>query len=288
MRKYLLCRPKGGLNDTLCQIEKCWRYAETHGRILVVDAKQSGLLDDFAVYFEQRRNGSDVKLSLDNEMLLSMDQMNVRPETVSGRIADYEAYYEIDVHNYLEAKSSRQLAFDMERDHPETLLVHHQCGGGAMSVDCLERLKLRSRVAAEVNKRLSTIDGSYSAIHVRNTDMDTDYRPFFEEMKPKLTGKTVLMCSDDVGCIEYAKRYFDESNVVTISDIPDTGGQSLHEGSAFYGYTVNLDAIADLLAMAASEEVLFANTTRGTVSGYSRFARLLNRRQDIVRGLLSP
>ena len=35
--QVVLCRPEGGFNDILCQIELCWRYADAHERVLVVD-----------------------------------------------------------------------------------------------------------------------------------------------------------------------------------------------------------------------------------------------------------
>jgi hypothetical protein len=50
--RFVLCMPAGGLNDVLCQIEKCWRYAERHGRKLVIDTAKTGLLDSFDQYFK--------------------------------------------------------------------------------------------------------------------------------------------------------------------------------------------------------------------------------------------
>ncbi|MEY3069700.1 MAG: hypothetical protein RLZZ456_1399 [Pseudomonadota bacterium] len=48
--RYLLCRPEGGFNDMLCQIELCWHYAEANGRTLIVDSAVTGFGDDFATY----------------------------------------------------------------------------------------------------------------------------------------------------------------------------------------------------------------------------------------------
>lgn len=35
--KVILNRPVAGLNDTLCQVARCWDYAIDHDRILVID-----------------------------------------------------------------------------------------------------------------------------------------------------------------------------------------------------------------------------------------------------------
>jgi hypothetical protein len=48
---FLLCRPHGGLNDTFCQIEKCWRYAEKFGRTLIIDTRKSCLFGEFSDFF---------------------------------------------------------------------------------------------------------------------------------------------------------------------------------------------------------------------------------------------
>lgn len=285
--QYLLCRPQGGLNDTLCQIETCWRYAETHRRFLVVDATQSGFLDDFSNYFEPRHGNAAVRLTLDERELSAFNDMDARPDVVSGRIADYRVVYDFSVRNFLEEESGTRMTFDMVHHHSERLLVHHQCGGGGVAVDCLERLKLKESVAAEIADRLSGIDRPYISVHVRNTDLKTDYAAFFETIRPRVAGKRVLLCSDDHACVAEAKRFFGESHVVTISNIPDTGGRPLHDNRALRRYDANVDAIADLLGLALGEDVLFAKTERNTVSGFSKLAHRLNKRPDVVRGLLS-
>lgn len=52
--RLLLCRPLGGLNDILCQIESCCRYAERFGRTVVVETDfhcTKSFRDDFSRYF---------------------------------------------------------------------------------------------------------------------------------------------------------------------------------------------------------------------------------------------
>ena len=59
-KKYILCRPVGGLNDIFCQIEKCWQYAEKYNRILIVDTdKSQGLLgQNFLDFFFLKKKNS--------------------------------------------------------------------------------------------------------------------------------------------------------------------------------------------------------------------------------------
>ena len=286
--RYLLCRPQGGFNDTLCQIEKCWRYAAKYRRTLLVDTTRSGLLDDFSNYFAPRKERAHIKLTLDADMLAALNAMDTRPDAIAGRIDSYDVDWCPDIANFLDKETRQQLAFDRERNHPETLLVHHQCGGGRKSVNCLARLKLTRSVAEEVERRLANLESPYLALHVRYTDMQTAYEDYFESISEDVKGKTLLVCSDNVACVDHAKRYFTESDIVTVSSIPDTGGRPLHYNSALDRYATNVDALVDLLAMAGSKTVLFAKTARGTKSGFSGLARHLNRRPNIVRHLLAP
>jgi len=57
MPRYVLCRPLGGLNDILCQIERCCRYAVRFDRIVVVETdfpRTIYFADAFDRYFESR------------------------------------------------------------------------------------------------------------------------------------------------------------------------------------------------------------------------------------------
>ena len=66
--KFLLCRPQGGLNDTLCQIELCWRYAARFNRTLIIDARKSGLHADFSEFFQQKKASNKILLDVSSEM----------------------------------------------------------------------------------------------------------------------------------------------------------------------------------------------------------------------------
>jgi hypothetical protein len=47
--RILLCRPQGGLNDTLCQIHRCIIYAFVHHRKLIIDTTRAGFLMNFPI-----------------------------------------------------------------------------------------------------------------------------------------------------------------------------------------------------------------------------------------------
>ena len=170
--------------------------------------------------------------------------------------------------------------------HRRIILIHHDCGGGENSIECLKWLKFTKKVSDEITNRLSQLKKPYSAIHIRNTDYQTDYVPFFEEIAPKVAGKNLLVCSDDYACIEYAKKYFVDSHIVTVSNIPDTGGKSLHNNEDLDLYQTNLDALVDLVALSLSDELHLCPHSLGELSGYSKLVRNLNSQKELVWELL--
>ncbi len=294
MTRSLLCRPVGGLNDILCEIERCWRYAERFGRILVVDTLGSGLVDHFDRSFEPRSAEAPVLFHASADVIERLAGLSVLPAVLGGRLRAYETRWQGT--ECLDAASGVPLTFDFERDHDADLLVHQQSAGGLLSLDCLGRLRFREDVAKEIRRRLPIRPNGYAAIHVRNTDMRTNYRPLFRRLRRELAGKDVLIASDNASVIAFARTYFTASTIFTVSDIPDTGGARLHRNAALDRPATNLDSFVDLLALAGAETLHFERHERWNrwlgllakrpVSGFSQLAEGLQQRPDLVESLL--
>lgn len=91
--KYLLCRPRGGLNDTLSQIEKCWRYADSHDRILIVDTEyliSYGIGIAFDKIFKLKKHSENVLLKLDPLLRAELNLASVFPSPLKSRIDSYK------------------------------------------------------------------------------------------------------------------------------------------------------------------------------------------------------
>ncbi|MEP2943055.1 MAG: hypothetical protein ABJL18_07920 [Hyphomicrobiales bacterium] len=280
------------MNDLLCQIEPCWRYCIDYNRKLIIDSSASGLLDDFFNYFEPRDNEiiyarpewlKKIILFLSSRRMSKKYYIDlwaklcstVRSITLSPDQRSLDS-------NYL----SKRETFNMEVPHEKKILIHHMAGGGDKSIQCLERLKFTKKVSDEIINRLSKIEKSYSAVHIRNTDYQTDYVPFFEDIAPKVKGKNLLICSDDHACIEYAKKYFVDSRIMITSTIPDTDGKPLHSNKNLDRYQTNLDALVDLVALSLSDELHVCSHVKGELSGYSMLAMNLNTQKELVWELL--
>jgi hypothetical protein len=116
--------------------------------------------------------------------------------------------YNEELLNFVDGDSGEALTFSFEKDWTEQLLVHCQCGGGKLGIACLGRLSLQPSISTTVLNRISLLPSDYIGVHVRNTDMQTAYKPFFETLLPAIKGVNILICSDDRNSIDFCKQIF--------------------------------------------------------------------------------
>lgn len=303
MEQYLLCRPCGGLNDTLVQVLKCLRYSEKHHRILVIDSKKSGLMADFDEFFQLHSSITRIHHRLDDELAAMLQTASFFPPLQSSDPLAYVSGFDNRYRNYSESLSGQRLSFDFSRSYTQQLLIHEQCGGG-VSVDLFRYLTLTAPTRAFVVDKLSVLPASYSAIHVRNTDHQTDYQRFFSALKRKRLERDILVCSDDMAVIDFAQDFFRGHVVHTMGKPLVASGQPLHRpwfyNSQSERQMATCNAIADLLALAGAKKLFFSKVNNGGIlgnsrlaimlngklSGFSRLARDLRRQQDLRARLL--
>ena len=298
--KIVLCRLRGGLNDMLGQIEKCYRYCRKYKRKLFIDGSLSGFLDDFANYFIPR----DAIMSFEKIDFLT-PPFDVFPKCLSNDLYNYKEGYDRNICLYT-AKDGIPITFDFEKDYDEQILIHHQAGGGFIGILTLARLglkediKLHIRSIIEDLKKQAGNNGKYYAIHVRSTDARTDYKSYFNDIKNKLD-KTTFLCTDDYECQQYAKMFFGE-RVKPVTDIPDLSScpkKTLHYNQYIDRYKTNVGALTDLFILACSEKLYnspliggyWAGDTGfyvypGILSGYFVLAKCLHENKRIINNLL--
>ena len=93
-RRLVLCRPLGGLNDILCQIELACTYAERFGRTVVVDTAEHSdryFRDLFSNYFQSAR--TNLVLGLD-AIRRRLDVLDTVPTFLAGRVSRYRMQFD--------------------------------------------------------------------------------------------------------------------------------------------------------------------------------------------------
>jgi hypothetical protein len=290
MKRLLLCRPQGGLNDILVQIEKCCRYAELTGRTVIVDTQDSNLFqDDFEKYFfskQERLLFSTRKFPVD------FDLLDVFPEFLRSRVSSYKADWFSDTRCFCEVDTKRPLTFDFSKDYPQELVVHHDCGGGDIAIWTLLRCGIQGPLVNELKRRIQEIGGPYIAAHVRNSDYKTNYINLIEELR---LGPDVrfFLATDDRKVLEDFRAKLGQQRVISFSWLPLVSEKPFYhmrltEEQAFLR---NRDAIVDLLMLALSSSLritqLEENAFGTKFSGFSMLAHSLWSAKIVLKHLIS-
>ena len=292
VEKYLLCRPQGGLNDMLCQIEKCFRYAQASKRILIIETDYHGssyFSDSMSKYFVSCR--SNLLLGA-VEYIPDFDQLDVFPRFLYGRVSSYSVIWNKKYQYFYDDVIGEKITFDFSMDYNESLLVHHQLGGGSLSLWALSRLRVHEDVIEELLKRIKLISKPYAAIHIRNTDHETDYRQHLDHLNQTIQAP-IFVATDNADTLRECKAVFGADRVYSFARrLSSTLGTPLHLNFV-HGTEVterNQDAILDLLMLALSSSLYIfqiKNCAYSKYSGFSRLAHSLNNSKLLLRHILS-
>src|ERR1043165_2471198 len=150
----LLCRPVGGLNDILSQIDNACRYAELTGRTVVVETDSPSTVhfrDAFSNYFISKQ--PNLRLSAANYKHL-FDTLQVYPTCLFGRVNSYAAIHIREKQGYCDVETPARLSFDFNRLYNEPLLIHHSDGRNGNSLSALGRMRLHDGIVDTLVDRL--------------------------------------------------------------------------------------------------------------------------------------
>lgn len=289
MTKYVLCRPQNGLNDILTQIERCCRYAEKFGRQVIVDTAFCNTLhfkDQFSNYFVSRQR----LITLDNPFSgQELDAMSVYPAFLKGKVSRHDIKRDEERRRYFESNTERVITFDFKKDYAAQVLVHSQGGGSASAQFLFLRLRLHDRLTDLLVKRLQEIGQPYAAVHVRNTDMKTNYADVLEKLAG--TRLPVLFVATDNGeVLEDFRAKLKRTKIFSFASLPGDGGRPLHiNPSQDTARQLNSDALLDLLTLASARQLTICRTLNAPESKFSRFsllAKRLHRNRALVNTLV--
>ncbi|MDR2099243.1 MAG: hypothetical protein LBP40_00250 [Campylobacteraceae bacterium] len=263
-KKIVICRPHGGFNDMLVRITKCYEYAKKYNRILYIDTRRSGFLDDFDKYFS-----ASEEIFLNASCLLSLTNVS-KSDNEKLKIIVNSAF-------------NTQAVFDFSKDCEEQILVYEESGGGDDGIFAFEWLLLKDDVKKRITDIIKPL-GKYDAIHVRHSDYKTNYKKFFADINDKL-GDKIVLCTDSFECQTYAKEFWGEKLHI-VTSIPDTKGKPLHMNEKLDRFQTNLDALTDLFVLACSQNLYFTMMKKGWISGFGNLAKSLHERQYLLNRLL--
>jgi hypothetical protein len=274
----------------LCQIERACRYAERYNRTVVVETdcrSTHTFKDSLSKYFVSRQ----ARLVLDaGEIRSVIDTLDVYPQFLSGRVSQYEARF-IPKKHYVDVETGLPLSFDFNRDYSECLLVHHQSGGGPLSLGALARMRLHDNLVDTLLARLRVIGPVYSGIHIRNTDLRTNYQQHVQQWANNLTGQ-ILLATDNSETLTECQRILGEHRVHSFARLPAEAGRPLHYTDEFADrFQINADSILDLVMLGLALDLRFVgvepNPNGTKYSGFSVLAGNLHYAKAILARLIA-
>jgi hypothetical protein len=220
------------------------------------------------------------------------DRWQVHPESLYGRVNDYTVTRDGKSYVRHDAMSGAPITFDFGKDYPHQLLVHHQGGGGSLSLFALLRMKLAPAIADQLATRYREIGPRYSAIHVRNTDLRTHYGDALAQLKRSAIER-LFVATDDRTVVEEFRSALGNNRVFSFASLPATAGKPIHiveepepEAEMFRR---NSDAILDLLLLGLAQDLHLlevSNNKHGKHSGFSALAYNLWSSKIVLKHLL--
>lgn len=264
--KYLLCRPLGGLNDSLCQIERGRRMARLSGRKLIVQTETGspGLNHRFGQAFES------VFTIVGN---LSGENLSFQQSLKSAQIHpnDFEFLARTPNLSLQEhtrgQKVSRPLKWQ-ELWHRSQILVHEAFGGGLSSASLLPRVLLSKHIEEALQLALTQIPIDSVAIHFRSSDYQTDELLLFEAIK-RAGARPVLLASDSGLILEKVRAQFQGMEIISVPEKLSTIWETVKPVER---------ALIELFAISGCKDFIPLRIGQGrpdlpAFSGYTRLAK---------------
>ena len=137
---------------------------------------------------------------------------------------------------------------------------------------------------------MAAIGGPYTSLHIRYTDYMTDHQDRILELKNEISGP-IFLATDNRKAMEFCQKIFGTERVFNFTTFPEVDGQPIHSDMKMDARTSNLDAICDVIMLAAAKNYHFfplSITQRkwAKFSGYSEFAHMLHKDKALFNHFL--
>ncbi len=272
--RSVFVRPRGGFNDSLCEIVKCMLYAIKYSRRLIIDTSKSSLHDDLGRYFDTRSGIENVDFFVLGKRRFKAE--SIFPPELAASFPNYAVVYDRVTSQCRHADTGVSISFDFYKDYEQELLVHEQHRLGKMASPIFFNFFwFKDEILKEINRRLQKVPSSYASVHIRNTDYTTDYKAFLDAVL-KQAKAPVLICSDSREVLDYAREKFAGKTFI-LSNFSNDGNVPLHWNPVPNQFELNLQMLIDLVGMAKSEFIHFRNVNEVShASGFSLLAKALS------------
>jgi hypothetical protein len=275
-------------------LAKTFIYAYRHRRRLVIDTSRSGLLDHWDSYFELADPCWPIVLH--GHRWQPEAGARFHPVSLQQYGLTYEAVVGAD-YRIRDGASGEEVTFNLDQPHNADVLVHEQYGGGFQGWIALELFRFTEMTRQQILEEISRLPFAYTAIHVRHSDVKSNYREILKYLQPLLRNENVVLCTDSADVQIAAYEELAASNVVILYQIPQTHGVPLHGNTEIASRQLNIATFVDLITMAKADQLILTSATPcqviwpgrqgGYLSGFGALAADLFDRQHLLKQLMS-
>lgn len=228
--RYLLCRPLGGFNDALNQIQICLEYAREFERTLLLDLSVNPFVAEVLSFVKFSFDPGHFPVVIIEEPPDLLNGLSVFPSELEGRVTEYEAVLKTGFTKSLrfDKKTGAFLSFDFDSNYDHELLVHHCGGGGGLGHSFLANLEFTDAARREIRDRLSNLPAVFDFIHVRATDYSTDLTVLTRRLKRFRDIRNLYVATDNYDAFVYLKDHLPGVNLFSLSRNSDYRGKPIH------------------------------------------------------------
>lgn len=282
--KFLLCRPWGGLNDVLCQVEVCWAYCEKNSRTLVIDFQSRGFPREIFARLVPNRAKIEVIINPDYKFLKKLESRSVFPAELNGRLNSYGSVQRegADPNLRFDLETGVQLSCNLAEIYQEDVLLYERSGGGTASFRALRRLSLTPDAEKEILPFIESLPNHFDSVHVRATDYSTNLKNLARRVCQSHSRTPLLVCSDSNEVLAHSNTTFRDRPVITFGELPTRASEPIHTSevanSTSESRTQAVRLLAEIFAIGLSAKFFFTfidNRSRWTKPHFSGLSQLL-------------
>lgn len=272
----ILCRPLGGLNDVLCQVDHCRRISiALRRRVWVQTETGSPTLDhrfgqDFYSIFEPQSKRFVRGNEVADFSTMNWDWPEPFIHGSSDRDPSGTSLEELSHGSVLQAPLTLRNGWQRRN---LGLLVHEAWGGGLSSATVLRSLNLAQNLIDHFQAICDLLPRDVIAIHFRNSDYQADPDLLSNQIHESKKAATFLVASDDLDLFRGLQRRFPEKNFLSAHQVVASTGGLLPRTSV---------AVLELLTLSVCRELIVipldrsssASVPKLSIPIYSGFSRL--------------
>ena len=219
--KYLYLIALGGLNDIFCRIEKYIKYCRENNRLLFIDTRYGTYRYNILRYLIIKDN--NVIQNINYFKNIDINKLSFYPNEIK--------YIFDDIINkkFIKQNNKNNLIFRGQKLN-EDVIVCCESGGGDSFDFFYKHVFIKNKIKDYIKEKAKLIKVPYIAIHIRNTDIVTDYKKIYLTNKNLIHKYSlVYVATDNKNVISYFKNK--NLNVKNFTQFPKLKHKNLHSSN---------------------------------------------------------